>query len=87
MEGSSDEQKVCKGMLKRTEEETLQLTPWMKTIVGKRYHCVVESLYLLSPFFTVRQTGGQESANVHHALVEKMEQIETTNSALSMQLR
>lgn len=65
-----NEQKACKGMVRRTAEETLQLTQWMKNIVGNCFHCVVGSLYI------VNQTGGRESGNVHHDLVEKMEQLE-----------
>ena len=46
MEGISNEQKACKRMVRRTAEETLQLTQWMKNIVGKCFHCVVGSFYL-----------------------------------------
>lgn len=45
MEGTSNEQMACKGIV-RTAERYVQLTQWMKNTVGKCFHCMVGSFYL-----------------------------------------
>lgn len=75
MEDISNDQKTFKGIARRSADETIGLTQWMKNTARKCFHYEVGYFTCTVLFCTVRQTEGQEFGNVHCGLVD-MEQTE-----------